>query len=446
MSSKQFGTYLISNDETKKQISSLNEINFIKNIVKFDLPDSFNGSQVWKNYLPEVPNQYSVKSCWAYSSLFCFSSRLAIYTKGKYKFDFSPAKMIFGKNNDFTKLKDWNDIKQQLSNQIAFDFSTTNKLTKNVIEPSVQSLIETAQYLYRFGVCENKCIDKSLAKYIYSSIQLFSTTYDECPNENNDEMINHRIDGYYYVPGTISKNSLFGDGDESDIRTEIYHWGPVCSVMRVFLDFFNWDGKGIYKYDETSEQMEIYGHSVIICGWGEEDGIKYWLCCNTWGANWGDNGYFKIIRGVNNCEIEENVVGMYPALPGIRLFLEVPILYDFDDFIMRSLWGVKDNGYKITSYEKVMLKKKDVKLYESEYIYEPQYWPDFSKLIAGNLDTIKFNIQITSKENYNNRKCIIKKDNVFETIVYFLLILIIFKIAYRLFPKISSLMKNVEVK
>jgi len=32
-------------------------------------------------------------------------------------------------------------------------------------------------------------------------------------------------------------------------------------------------------------------------GWGVQDGTPYWLCANSWNSDWGDNGFFKILRG-----------------------------------------------------------------------------------------------------------------------------------------------------
>ena len=39
---------------------------------------------------------------------------------------------------------------------------------------------------------------------------------------------------------------------------------------------------------------------------------KYWLCVNSWGQQFeNDDGTFKFIRGVNDCEFEASVVTGY---------------------------------------------------------------------------------------------------------------------------------------
>jgi cathepsin B len=56
---------------------------------------------------------------------------------------------------------------------------------------------------------------------------------------------------------------------------------------------------GIYKYTRGSL---LGGHAVKIIGWGVENGINYWIVANSWGAGWGEAGFFKIQQG--ECSFE----------------------------------------------------------------------------------------------------------------------------------------------
>lgn len=52
------------------------------------------------------------------------------------------------------------------------------------------------------------------------------------------------------------------------------------------------------------------GHAVKIIGWGtdEDSGEDFWLVANSWNPSWGEGGLFRILRGVNECGIEGQIV------------------------------------------------------------------------------------------------------------------------------------------
>ncbi|KAK1362510.1 Cathepsin B [Heracleum sosnowskyi] len=98
--------------------------------------------------------------------------------------------------------------------------------------------------------------------------------------------------------------------DPSNIMAEVYKNGPVEVAFTVYEDFAHYKS-GVYKHI-TGEEMG--GHAVKLIGWGTSDeGEDYWLMANQWNRSWGDDGYFKIRRGTNECGIEEEVVAGLPS-------------------------------------------------------------------------------------------------------------------------------------
>lgn len=108
----------------------------------------------------------------------------------------------------------------------------------------------------------------------------------------------------------FSVNAYKVNYDQYDIMVEVYQNGPVEVAFTVYEDFAHYKS-GVYKHI-TGDYAG--GHAVKLIGWGtSEDGEDYWLLANQWNRGWGDNGYFKIIRGTNECGIEEDVVAGLPS-------------------------------------------------------------------------------------------------------------------------------------
>lgn len=119
--------------------------------------------------------------------------------------------------------------------------------------------------------------------------------------------------------------------------SEIYARGPVtCSMYAHMPDFMDYHG-GIIV-DRTKFQPGNTTHVISLLGWGEENGTPFWIGRNSFGSVrcacgsihrnegmrtalscvvlqvWGENGWFRIIRGINSLNIESHCGWVTPLL------------------------------------------------------------------------------------------------------------------------------------
>lgn len=80
-------------------------------------------------------------------------------------------------------------------------------------------------------------------------------------------------------------------GQPAKIKEWVSTRGPVSSCFIVYQDFFSYKS-GIYKH-VTGGQAG--GHCVTIVGYNDNPG--YWICKNSWGTDWGEQGFFRIAYG-----------------------------------------------------------------------------------------------------------------------------------------------------
>jgi C1A family cysteine protease len=100
------------------------------------------------------------------------------------------------------------------------------------------------------------------------------------------------------------------------IKSAIAQYGPVLTGFTVYEDFLYYQS-GIYRHVTGPEKG---GHAVAIVGY--DDAQQCWIIKNSWGPGWGENGYFRIAAGTNECGIEDEVYTVnYAIVPGVSFVL-----------------------------------------------------------------------------------------------------------------------------
>jgi len=172
---------------------------------------------------------------------------------------------------------------------------------------------EAYAYAQREGV-----VDESCAPYLCPSNQdnghcvlTCSIDQEPCLNFVNTPSCHKECQNNATWKDSKHFVSKYFDVDSSKIEAEIMANGPVAAAFSVYEDFLSYKS-GVYQH--TTGQL-LGGHVIKIIGFGTtSDGVKYWQCQNSWTESWGNLGFFNILRGSDECGIEEDVSAGVPKL------------------------------------------------------------------------------------------------------------------------------------
>jgi len=299
-------------------------------------PRSFEGRKVWKQFLSRVLNQKQCGSCWAFASTSSLSDRFNLFSRGQIHVDLSPIRLL---------ICDTQGLEQELADPFTHPEQASNLLdtVSQTYGCRGNTLFSAWRYLFVTGTNTQEC----LPLYVFdettvlpSCIDLTSTTFDMCI----DHYFNPHNNVQYGTPAKFY-NALFIYSVQSPemICREIFKYGPVSTAMEMYPDLYTFDPTTtIYQWNGKGERQG--GHAVVIDGWGEEDGVPFWWVRNSWGEEWGLNGYFRIRRGVNECKIEENVIAGIPNLnfqPTPSFFQDLEL--DAND-VSNKIWVYSPSG------------------------------------------------------------------------------------------------------
>lgn len=86
------------------------------------------------------------------------------------------------------------------------------------------------------------------------------------------------------------------NGDDG-LKQAIVQGGATQVTITMMADLWSYTG-GIYNpMPGPPERAEL---AIKLVGWGREDGEFYWIAENTWGPNWGENGYFRVTNNAGS--------------------------------------------------------------------------------------------------------------------------------------------------
>ena len=77
------------------------------------------------------------------------------------------------------------------------------------------------------------------------------------------------------------------------MKTSLVNGFPFVVGISIYSSFesYNVYATGIIPMPSKYDKL-LGGHTVLCCGY--DDSKQVWIMRNSWGVNWGDNGYFYL--------------------------------------------------------------------------------------------------------------------------------------------------------
>jgi len=104
---------------------------------------------------------------------------------------------------------------------------------------------------------------------------------------------------HYFTYFVDEYGDVEGDQEQA-MMEEIYNNGPISCGISATDELVSYTG-GIFTDITNASSIN---HDISVTGYGEEEGQKFWVVRNSWGTYWGEGGYFRLARGINNLGIE----------------------------------------------------------------------------------------------------------------------------------------------
>lgn len=226
-----------------------------------DFLSSFPEQFDWRDggWITPVRHQGSCGSCWAFGALAVMEAQMRIQLNDpNYAVDLSEQDLV----SCFDAGNGWGGCNGQYLDVTCNYLKSGSGVTDEGCFPYVASEIN----------CAHKCSSGQVFKLRSWNFLPYTYTHKVRWRYSNGATDFYQLD----IPSVQTIKSAVSQG-------------PVLSAFAVYSDFYYYQG-GVYQ---PGSNVDFEGlHAIIIVGWDDSD--RSWICKNSWGAGWGDNGYFKI--------------------------------------------------------------------------------------------------------------------------------------------------------
>jgi len=266
---------------------------FVGGLSPEDMPAAFDARKQWGGnctVITKVRDQSSCGSCWAFGSTETFEDRRCIATGQDVEFsteDTAACCSGFG---------------------CGFSMGCNGGQPSAALSWMTQAGVVTGGDYPDIGNGKT-CLPYSLKPCAHHVPP--SSKYPQCPSQEypTPRCTRQCSESTYsksYSDDKTKGQSAYSVQGENDIQNELMKHGPLAVAFTVYADFPTYKS-GVYQH--VSGGM-LGGHAVEMIGWGVENNVPYWWIKNSWNEQWGDQGYFKIKRGNDECGIEDDVTGI----------------------------------------------------------------------------------------------------------------------------------------
>lgn len=216
-------------------------------IPRGDLPDSFDWRDEIEGGLPSIKNQGSCGSCWAFGTIASLECNIKI--KDGVEVDLSEQWLVSCNQDGYGCGGGW----------WCHDYFMENGKT-DPCGDSGAVLEEDFPYVAYNAPCN-------------------------CPYPHE-----------YFIEDWAYVGDPNGVAEVDEIKQAILDYGVVSVAVCVNTAFSEYDG-GIF----TGPTCDSINHAVALVGWDDNQGTEgVWFLRNSWGPNWGEDGYMRIEYGVCN--------------------------------------------------------------------------------------------------------------------------------------------------